>query len=103
MTVTVREDIFSATRALPADTRIVRVPADMEAMTASVEPLDDESALVFWAGWRKGDGDRYTGRVCRYMTLQAARDLVEFCGTPLRVLVPGGPGDRTWAVAEVIS
>lgn len=103
MTVRIREDIFSSTRDLDGETRVVRVPADMQAMTASVEQMDDESALVFWAGWRKTPDDAYTGRVCRYMTLRAARDLVEFCKMPLRVLVPSGPGDRTWAVAEVLA
>lgn len=99
--VRIYEEALSLGREVPASLRVVRAPAEMAALSADVQDLGDGTALVFWAGWRRPEGDRSLGegRVCRLLTLRALLLLQD--AAPLRVLVPPPAGGRVWFVAEV--
>lgn len=109
--VRIYEDALSLGREVPASTRVVRAPHDMGPAWADVQDLGDGTALVFWTGWRRPEGDhsRGEGRVCRLLSLRAllVLELIQRAAepeaeeAPLRVLVPPPDGGRIWFVAEV--
>lgn len=108
--VWVYEESGNFNRDVATDQLVVAAPHDMSAGVgmAYVRDRGDGTALVYWTGWRRPEGDHSLGegRVCRLVALRELM-LLDRLGRepgapPLRVLVPGAFGGPLWCAVQVL-